>query len=89
MDVVCLFRTLSVPDDLVSVRSDTISMLFWLKWCHETEGGMCLVWNSNFGSILSHSTFYRNEDLVSLLTDPLLSIPPFLMTWLTIFGPEG
>jgi len=27
---------------------------------------MGLVWNSSFGSMISHSTFYRNEDLVSL-----------------------
>ena len=34
MEVVCLFRTLSIPDDLVSVWKDTISMLFRLKYCH-------------------------------------------------------
>jgi hypothetical protein len=31
MEVVCLFRTVSIPDDLVSVWKDTISMLFELK----------------------------------------------------------
>jgi len=31
MDVVCLFRRVFIPDDLVSVWKDTISMLFSLK----------------------------------------------------------
>jgi len=31
MDVVCIFRTVSIPDDLVSMWKDTISMLFRLK----------------------------------------------------------
>jgi hypothetical protein len=31
MDVVCLFRTVSIPDDLVSVWKDTIAMLFSFK----------------------------------------------------------
>ena len=67
MDVVCLFRTVSLPDDLVYMWKDTISVLFKLKWCHEMDGGgMGLVWNSSFGSKISHSTFYRNKDLVSL-----------------------
>ena len=36
MDVVGLFRKVSLPDDLVSVWKDT--MFFGSKWCHETEG---------------------------------------------------
>jgi len=31
MDVVCLFRTVFIADDLVSVWKDTISMLFSFK----------------------------------------------------------
>ena len=61
-EVVCLFRTLSIPNDLVSVWKYTILVLFGLK-CHEMEGGFGLVWNSSFGSVISHTTFYRNKDL--------------------------
>ena len=63
MGVVYLFRTLSIPDDLVSVWKETISMLFGLKWCHEMEGEWGLVWNSSYRSMISHTTFYRNKDL--------------------------
>jgi len=31
LELACVFRTISVPDDLVLVRKDTISMLFRLK----------------------------------------------------------
>jgi len=31
MDVVCLFRTVCIPDDLLSVWKDTISVIFGLK----------------------------------------------------------
>jgi hypothetical protein len=30
-EVVCFFRTVSIPDDVMSVWKDTISMLFGLK----------------------------------------------------------
>ena len=35
---VCLFRTVSIPDDLVSVRKDTVSKRFGLKLCLEMDG---------------------------------------------------
>jgi hypothetical protein len=38
LEVVCLFRTVSISDDLVSVWKDTISVLLELKQCHEMEG---------------------------------------------------
>jgi len=31
MEIVCLFRTVSIPDSLVSVWKDTILLLFGLK----------------------------------------------------------
>jgi len=31
IDVVCLFRTVSIPDDLVSVWKDTVSIPYNLK----------------------------------------------------------
>ena len=31
--------------------------------CHEMEGEWDLVWNSSFGSMISHTTFCRNKDL--------------------------
>ena len=61
MEVVHLFRTVSIPDDWVSVSKDTISMLFGLK-CHEMEGGWGLVWNISFVILIFHTTFYRNKD---------------------------
>jgi hypothetical protein len=39
MEVVCFFRTVSKPYDLVSVWKDNILMLFGLKCGHEMEGG--------------------------------------------------
>jgi hypothetical protein len=65
MNVVCLFRSVSIPDDLVSVWKDTFSMLFGLK-CHEVEGRWGLVWNTRFGIMISHSTFYSNKVFFSL-----------------------
>jgi len=62
MDVVCLFRTVCIPDDLLSVWKDTISVIFGLKWCHEMEWRWGLVRNTSFGSMISHSTFYSNRD---------------------------
>jgi hypothetical protein len=59
MEVECLFRTVSIPDDWVSVWKNTISVLFAFKG-HKMEGG--LIWNSSFESI-SHTTFYGNKDL--------------------------
>jgi len=38
MEVVCLFRTVSIPDDLVSVWKDTFSLPFGLQWFHEVDG---------------------------------------------------
>jgi len=35
MELVCLFRTICTPDELLSMWKDTVSMLFRLKWCHE------------------------------------------------------
>jgi len=35
MEVVSLFRTVSIQDDVVSLWKDTFSMLFGLKRCHE------------------------------------------------------
>jgi hypothetical protein len=61
MEVVCLFKTVSIPDDLVSVWKYTILVIFRLK-CHEMEGGWGLVWNSSIGSLISHTTFSRNKD---------------------------
>jgi hypothetical protein len=63
MDVVCLFRRESIPYDLACVWKDTISMLFGLKGCYEMEGRWGLVWNTSFGSMISHSTLYNNKDL--------------------------
>jgi len=62
MDVVCLFRTVFIADDLVSVWKDTISMLISLKLCHEMAGRWGLLGNISFGSMISHSTFYRKKD---------------------------
>jgi hypothetical protein len=43
VELVCLFRTVSTLDDLVSVWKDTIPILFRLKLCHEMEGdGFCM-----------------------------------------------
>jgi len=39
LEVVCLFRTLSIPDDLVSVWRYTILVLFGFKLYHAVEGG--------------------------------------------------
>jgi hypothetical protein len=64
VDVVCLLRTVSIPDDWVSVWKDTISMLFGLKSCHEIERGGCMMWNGNPGSMISHTTFYRYIDSI-------------------------
>ena len=61
MEGVCLFRTVSIPDDLVTLWKDTISLLFRLKCCHEMEGGWGLVWNIIDGSVISHTTLYRNK----------------------------
>jgi len=66
MEVVSLFRTVSIQDDVVSLWKDTFSVLFGLKRCHEMWGRWGLVWNSSFGSMILHSTFYRNKDLSSL-----------------------
>jgi len=63
MEVICLFRTVSTLDDLVSVWKFTISMPFRLKRCHEVEGGWGLVWNSSSGIMISHTTFYRYKGL--------------------------
>jgi hypothetical protein len=38
MDVVCLFTTVSIPDDLMSVWKDRVSILYKLKLCHKMEG---------------------------------------------------
>jgi hypothetical protein len=38
IEVACLFRTVSIPDDLLSVWKDTISVLFGLKLCNEWKG---------------------------------------------------
>jgi len=38
MEVVCLFTTVSIPDDLVYVWKYTILALFGLKLYHEMEG---------------------------------------------------
>ena len=62
MGVVCQFRTVSIPDDLVSVWKYTILVLFGLKWNHEEGWG--LVWNTSFGSTIFHTTFYRNKALL-------------------------
>jgi len=63
VEIVCLFRTVSIPDDLVSVWEDPISVLLGSKRCHEMEGVWSSVWISSFGSMISHITFYRNKDL--------------------------
>ena len=60
MGVVCLFTTVSIQDDLVSVWKYTILVLFRFKW-YEVEGGWGLVWNSSFVSMISHTKFYRNK----------------------------
>jgi hypothetical protein len=41
IEVACLYRTVSIPDDLVPVWKDTISVLFRMK-CHEWKGDV--VW---------------------------------------------
>ena len=66
MGVVCLSRTLTVPEDWVSVWKYTILVLFGLKWYY--EGGWGLAWHSSFGSMVSHTTFYRNKALLWSLT---------------------
>jgi hypothetical protein len=38
IEVACLFRTVSIPDDLVTVLKDTISVAFGLKLCHYWKG---------------------------------------------------
>jgi len=65
MEVVCLLRTVSIPDVFVPVSKYTSLVLSRLK-CHEIEGGWVLVWNSSFGSMICHTTFYRSKDLFSL-----------------------
>ena len=65
MEVVCLFRTdpyQMIRFMRVFVWKYTILVVFGSK-CHEMEGGWCLVWNSSFASMISHTTFYRNKDL--------------------------
>jgi hypothetical protein len=66
MDVVCLIITLSIPNDLVSVWKETISLLFGLKLCLEMEGRSGLVWSTSFESMISHRIFYINKDLFCL-----------------------
>ena len=61
MERECLFRTVSIPDDLASVWKHTISLLFGLKRCHEIEWRWGFVWNSSFGSMIPHTTFYINK----------------------------
>jgi hypothetical protein len=37
--------------------------VFGLKWCHEMDWRWGLLWNTSFGGMISHSTFYSNKDL--------------------------
>ena len=61
MEVICLLRTVFIPDILLPVWKYTNLVLLRVK-CHKMEGGWDLVWNSSFGSMISHTTFYRNKD---------------------------
>jgi hypothetical protein len=63
IEVVCLLITVSIPDDLLSIWKDKISVLLRLKLYHEWKVGCGLVWHCWFGSMISHTTFYRNEGL--------------------------
>jgi len=38
MDVIGVFRAVSIPDYFVSVWKETVPMPFGLKWGHEMEG---------------------------------------------------
>ena len=64
MKVVCVFRTVSTPDDFMYFWKVTVSLFFRLKWCHEMEWGWGLLWNNSFGIIISHTTFYRLKDFI-------------------------
>ena len=60
MEIVCFFRTVSIPGYFVSVWKENIPIPFGLKLVHKIEGGQGLVLNSNFGRMIFHITFYRN-----------------------------
>jgi hypothetical protein len=84
LEVVCLFRTASIPG-LVYAWKYIILVLFGLKLYHEMEGGWGLVWNSSYGSMISHTTFCRNKALfLGFKTTPVLYILPFLRTRVAI-----
>jgi hypothetical protein len=39
MEILCIFKTISIPNDPVTVWKDIISVLYGLKWCHEWKWG--------------------------------------------------
>jgi len=87
MEVEYLFRTVTIPFGVVVEGHNFV--FFWLKWCHKMEGGWGLVWNSSFGSMISHTTFYRNKKIFNLVFNitPVLYVLPFLTICMSIFGP--
>jgi hypothetical protein len=60
---------------------DTISVVFGLKLCHEWKGGWVGYGIDFFGSMISHTTFCSNKDVLVFNTTLVLT------TWLVIFGP--
>jgi hypothetical protein len=87
MEVVCLFRTVSISDDFVSVWKDTFSVVFGLKLCHEMEGGSGLVTALLFWKYDIRTIFYKNRYILDFNTTSGLYILTFLTKLVTIFGP--
>jgi hypothetical protein len=66
IEVVCFFRTVSIPSYFVSVWKETIPVSFGLKCGREIEMVQGLVLNSNFERMIFHITFYRNTVFFSV-----------------------
>ena len=60
MEVVCFFRTVSIPSAFMSVWKETIAMPFGLKCGHLIEVGQGQVLKSNLVRMTFHIMFYRN-----------------------------
>ena len=73
--IACIFRRLSEDGGSIFIKNSIHARwfgvcveghnfsAFWIEVCHGIVGGWGLVCNSSFGSLISHTTFYRSEDL--------------------------
>jgi len=68
MEILCFFRTVSIPSYFVSVWKETMSVPPGLKSGHEIEGVHGLVLNSHFGRMIFPITFCRNVIFLVLIT---------------------